>query len=130
MALYWLVDKEDGILIDVKYQLFGQSALIAAAEAAAEILVGKNYDQAKRISPELLDKQLQDKGGEPAFPKEALPYLHFVIRCIGKGSEQCTDLPLADTYTAPPMPASIGEVREGGYPGWQENAPQEKTGSY
>ena len=35
---FWLVDKEDGVIVDAKYQVFGQSALIGAAEAACDIL--------------------------------------------------------------------------------------------
>lgn len=118
--LYWLVDKEDGIIVDCKYQVFGQSALIGASEAACEILVGKNYDQARRISADLIDKQLRDKSEEPAFPKETYPHLNLVLGAIENASDQCTDLPLADSYVAPPVPMEIGEVLEGGYPGWKE----------
>ena len=59
IRLYWLVDKDDGIIIDAKFQVYGQSALIGAGEIACDLLVGKNYDQARRISADLLDKQAQ-----------------------------------------------------------------------
>ena len=117
--LYWLVDIDDGIIVDAKFQAYGPSALIGACEAACELLIGKNYDQAKRISAELLDKQLRDHPDDPAFPNESHPYLNFVLQAIENGSEQCTDLPLAISYLAPPAPLNIGEVLEGGYSGWQ-----------
>lgn len=120
VRFYWLVDKEDGIIVDVKFQAYGQSALIGAAEAASELLVGKNYDQAMRITAELIDKQLRDKEEEAAFPKETYPFLNLVLGAIENASEKCTDLPLAETYLAPPVPKDIGEVVEGGYPGWLE----------
>lgn len=121
VTLFWLVDRDDGIIIDAKFQLFGQSALIGAAESACELLVGKNYDQASRISAELIDKQLRDRSDTPAFPKETGPHLNLVIDAIGLASEQCTDLPLAAGYLAPPVPAgALGDVVEGGYPGFLE----------
>lgn len=120
VSLYWLVDKDDGIIVDSKFQVFGQSALIVAAEAACELLIGKNYDQAKRISAELIDRQLRDRAEESAFPKETYPHLNLVLSAIEQAAEQCTDIPFADTYVAPPVPSSIGEIVPGGYPGWKE----------
>ncbi len=120
VCLYWLVDKDDGIIVDARFQVYGQSALIGAAEAACELLVGKNYDQARRISADLIDKQLRDRSDTPAFPKETYPHLNLVLEAIDKAAEQCTDIPFADTYTAPPVPIDMGEVVPGGYPGWQE----------
>lgn len=120
VILYWLVDKDDGIIVDAKFQVYGQSALIGAAEAACDLLIGKNYDQAKRITADLIDKQLRDRSDTPAFPKETHPHLNLVLEAIDAAAEQCTDIPFADTYVSPPVPADIGEVVAGGYPGWSE----------
>lgn len=126
VRFFWLVDRDDGIIVDAKFQAYGQSALIGAAETACELLVGKNYDQAKRISTELIDKQVRDRAEEPAFPKETFPHLNLVLGAIEKGAEQCVDLPLAATYVAPPAPLDLGEIREDGYPGWQELSKEQK----
>lgn len=126
VCLYWLVDKDDGIIVDAKFQVFGQSALIGAAEAACDLLVGKNYDQAKRLTAELIDKQVRDRSEVPAFPKETYPHLNLILCAIENGSEQCADLPLPTTYVAPPVPKDIGEVLEGGYPGWKELSLKQK----
>lgn len=120
IILYWLVDKDDGIIVDAKYQVYGQSALIGASETACELLVGKNYDQAKRISTDLIDRQVRDRSDEPAFPSETYPHLNLVLGAIEECAEKCTDIPFADTYVAPPTPLDIGEVIPGGYPGWKE----------
>ncbi len=120
VRLYWLVDRDDGLIVDAKFQVYGQSALIGAAEAVCELLVGKNYDQAKRISADLIDSQLRDRVGHSAFPNETYPHLNLVLEAIEIAAEQCTDLPLPNTYVAPPMPTELGEVLEGGYPGWEE----------
>lgn len=126
VRLFWLVDRDDGIIVDARFQAYGQSALIGAAEIACELLVGKNYDQARRISADLVDKQVRDKADEPAFPKETFPHLNLVLGAIEKGAEQCEGLPLAATYVAPPAPVDFGEVREDGYPGWQELSKDQK----
>lgn len=126
VRLYWLVDKDDGIIVDAKFQAFGQSALLGAAEAACELLIGKNYDQAKRIGAALIDQQVRDKADIAAFPQETAPHLNLVLGAIESGSEQCVDIPLPKAYVAPPAPMEIGEVLEGGYPGWTELSLEQK----
>lgn len=120
VILYWLVDKDDGIIVDAKFQAYGQSVLIGAAEAACELLIGKNYEQARRISADLLDKHLRDRSDVPAFPKETYPHLNLILGAIDLAADQCTDIPFADTYVSTPIPADMGEVLPGGYPGWLE----------
>jgi len=128
VALYWLVDPDDGIIVDSRFQAYGQSALIGAAEVACELVIGKNYDQAKRISADLLDKQVRDRADDAAFPREASPHLNLVLGAIETAAGQCTDIPFAATYVRPPMPAELGDVVEGGYPGWQELTLKQKMG--
>lgn len=120
IILYWLVDKDDGIIVDAKFQVHGQSALIGGAEAACELLVGKNYEQARRITADLIDKHLRDRSDTPSFPKETYPHLNLILEAIDAAADQCTDIPFADTYVSAPVPADIGEVVAGGYPGWME----------
>ena len=120
IILYWLVDKDDGIIVDAKFQVYGQSVLIGAAEAACELLIGKNYDQARRISADLIDKQVRDRSDTPAFPKETYPHLNLILEAIDQAADQCTDIPFADTYVSAPVPREMGEVLPGGYPGWAE----------
>jgi len=116
ISLYWLVDPDDGVIVDSKFQVYGQSALIGAADAACEVLVGKNYEQARRLSAELVDREMRDKQDSPAFPWETAPHLNLVIGAIEEAADQCTDIPMAGTYEAPPAP-EITEAGDG-YPGW------------
>lgn len=128
VRLYWLVDKDEGVIVEARFQVYGQSALIGAAEAACEMVIGKNYDQARRISADLLDKHIRDKSDKPAFPPETYPHLNLVLSAIDNAAEQCTDLPLPTSYSAPPAPMEIGEVLEGGIPGWDEKPLKEQIG--
>ena len=119
ICFYWLVDPDDGIIVDARFQVYGQSALIGGAEIACEMVVGKNYDQAKRISAELIDKQVRERADSAAFPKETSPHLNLILEAIDQAADHCTAIPLAVNYVAPPAPIDIGEVLEGGYPGWE-----------
>lgn len=114
--LYLLVDETDGVIADAKFQIFGQSALIGAAEAACEMLIHKNYDQASRLTADLIDRHVRDKMDSPAFPEETFAYLNLVLDAILAIAEQCQDIPLAETYTSSPI-ESMNEKGDG-YPGW------------
>lgn len=116
VALYLLVDENDGVIADVKFQAYGPAALIGIAEGACEILIRKNYDQARRLTADLIDRQLRDKSDLSALPEEAYPYLNLLIDTIEKATEQCLDIPFAEAYVSTPLEAKR-EV-EGGYPGW------------
>ncbi|MFZ0565247.1 MAG: iron-sulfur cluster assembly scaffold protein [Chlamydiales bacterium] len=122
VKLYWLVDEADGMIVDAKFQIFGISALIAAAEAACTILVGKSYEQAKRVTAELIDRQLRDRPDEPAFSEETISCLNLVLDAIDDAAEKCTDIPLSQTYQSP-IPAY---EEKGGYPGWLELSYEKK----
>ncbi len=120
VALYWLVDTEDGIIVDAKFQVFGQSVLIGAAEVACELLVGKNYVQAQRMSADLIDKQVRDHHDSPSFPRETYPHLNLVLGVIEICAEQCQDLSIPDSYLTTPVPVDVGDIVPGGYPGWKD----------
>ncbi len=120
IRFYWLVDPDDGLIVDARFQAYGQSALMGAAEIACELLIGKNYDQARRISADLIDKQVRDKADIPAFPKETSPHLNVVLGAIDHAAEMCLQIPLAPSYVAPPAPIDFGDVIEGGIPGWDQ----------
>jgi len=118
VVLYWLVDPEDGMIVDAKFQTFGQSALIGAAECVCELVIHKYYDQAGRIGADLIDKHVRDKPNEPAFPIETAAHLNLVVDAIEKAAAQCTDIPLPEAYVSP-VPMGI-DTLEGGYPGWAD----------
>lgn len=116
VSLYLLVDESDGVIADAKFQAFGQSALIGAAEAACEILIRKNYDQARKLTADLIDRQARDKTDIPAFPEETFAHLNLVLDAIEEAAEQCVGLPLPEVYTATPIESHAEEGT--GYPGW------------
>lgn len=120
VKIHLLVDESDGVIADAKFLCMGPPSLLGAAEAASEFCMRKNYDQARRVSAELLDKQLRDKKDKEAFSKEAYGYLNFVLEAVEEAALQCVDIPLSESYVPTPVKQSewTGEARP--YPGWDD----------
>lgn len=123
VRLYWLVDVNDGIIADARFEAFGPPALIAAADLACEVIIRKNYEQARRVSAEILDRQGRDRSDKPAFPEEVGGLLNLVLFAIEETADQCTDIPFADTYISSPIDA----LPDGnGHPQWKELSVKQK----
>jgi NifU-like protein len=112
VILYLLVDPSDGVIADAKFQAFGSPHLIALADLTSELLLRKNYDQAKRISGDLIHKQL----GETSLPFAA--EINLIIDAIDAAASQCVDIPFADTYNYSPISSPELPPSGTGYPGW------------
>lgn len=117
IRFYWLVDPDDGVIVDVRFQAYGHSALIGAAEAASELLIGKNYDQARRLHSDAIDRSVRDKPDEEAFPKEAAPYLNLVVEALDETASRCDGIPLAAHYFSPEDAAPT--ISGSGHPDWE-----------
>lgn len=117
VCFFLLVDEEDGVIADVKFQAFGPPGLTGACESGCELLLRKNIMQARRISVSLLDKQMQDRNGKTAFPEEEGALLNLVLDAIDDATEKCMDIPVSDSYVAPPTFAQ-GQTLQ--YPNWHE----------
>ena len=118
--LFLLVDREDGGIVDARFQAYGHSALIGALEIACELMIGKNYEQARRISADLIEKHVRDSANVPAFPEETFSHINMAIDAIEVCYETCIGIPLAEGYVAPPITGHSIETVEGGYPGFSE----------
>jgi NifU-like protein len=118
MALYWLVDETDGVIADIRYQMIGPSALIGALEAACQLLLRKNYDQARRISADLIDREVRDKPNVEAFPVQFYGHLNLVLEAVEEAAQQCMDIPIDETELSSPLTPEM--MSGGGIEGWEE----------
>ncbi len=118
LCLYWLVDEADGIIADAKFQAFGSPALIAVGEITSELVLRKNYDQASRLTADLLDRHVRDRKDDAAFPKEAFTFLNLAISAIDKAAYQCLDIPFAVQYDTTPIEYEFGDNPDG-IAGWE-----------
>lgn len=114
VAFYLLVDKEDGVIMDAKFQAFGDAAFLAISDIAATYVIGKTYEQMRRTSKELLIHQLSDDKDKYKVPTEFENYLLVILDAFKQGASQCIEIPL-ELHT----PLSHEEKKEGeSYPGW------------
>ncbi len=118
ITLYWLVDEEDGVIADVKFEVFGSTLLTVTLEAASALTLRKNYDQASRISAGLLEGYLSP------FPKEGAPYLNATLSAIDNAVKQCQHIPFGSEYEVTPI--AFEEKEEVTLPHWQELSLQDK----
>jgi NifU-like protein len=118
LRLYWLIDEVDGIIADAKFQVYGQTALIGAAEAICELVIRKNYDQARRMNADFIDQHLRDKKDKEAFPEETYAHLNLALQAIDEASDCCMDIPLADSYVPPPVARIDANGEHSAYPNW------------
>ena len=127
LCLYWLVDEADGIIADAKFQAFGPPALIAVGEIASELVLRKNYDQASRITADLLDSFVRDRSDVAAFPKETASFPNQAISAIDNAVHQCIDIPFAATdFDITPIEWDPGE-NPNGMPGWENFTHSQKV---
>lgn len=119
-----VVDETDGIIADAKFQAFGETALIGAADAACEVLLRKTYEQARRLSGDLIDRKLRDFTNIAAFPQSVSSLVNLVLAAIEEAGDKCSDIPLKDPSVAPPVPSDSSP--ETGDPNWHLLSPEEK----
>lgn len=123
LIFYWLVDPEDGAIVDCKYQLFGDAIFIAIAEVTSAFLIGKHYIQANNITAELIDKRLLDKKEKELVMEGHLFHLNLAIDAIEAAVEECKALPLPTNYVTPIVAEGVKSQQ---YPGWLELSKHEQ----
>lgn len=114
LKMTFLIDPTDGMVVDARFYAYGPAVLIGLAEAAAELTIGKYWDQVARMSADLIESSLHDKPGQPATSAASL--LNVVVDVLDAAMQQCRDIPLPPDYVSP-LPHDI-EVTEGGWHGF------------
>ncbi|AAP98819.1 NifU-like protein [Chlamydia pneumoniae TW-183] len=96
VTFYWLVDKKNGVILDAKFQYFGHPYLIPLAEAVCNLVCGKSYGEAYKMTLDDIDKSLRVHAHQPALPEDSISLYHFVIDALDTAVEQCLEIPLED----------------------------------
>lgn len=123
VCFYLLVDETDGVIADAKFQAYGHTALIGAADTLCQLAIGKTYTQAARFSFDLLEQELKDRQKAEPFPNETVPYVHLALSALSAACDECMDIPVSDEFVSPLPPTDFtGE----GYPGFEGLSFKEK----
>jgi len=109
-----LVDKEDGVVADAKFQAYGDSALIGAADTLCELVLRKNHLQAAQISAADIEKKVG------AFPGHCQGHLNLVMTALYDALEKCRHLTVQTPLTAE-LPTS-----DGPHPDWENLGREQK----
>ena len=126
LEIYIVVDEEDGVIADFKYQCFGPVILIAALETLFELCIRKNYLQASRITYELIDRHLREDFEKVSIPIECFTYVNFCVAALHQLLDQCDDIPIPESEVPPNSPIDIEASLSIGYPNFLELSQQEK----
>lgn len=103
IRLHWLVDLDDGVITDVRYQCFGPTVLIASLETVAEMILSKAYDRVQGLSFEEIEKKLRDKPEVPALPIESEVFVNLILEALDIAAASASDIPI--THPASPAPS-------------------------
>lgn len=123
LTLFLLVDEEDGVIADAKFQVFGPPILMGAVDIACGLLVRKNTMQVSRFSADLIEKEMQDKNDTVSFPEATSSFLNLILEAIDKAIEKCMDIPVEELYLAPP---EMGKEERQEYPNWNALSDEQK----
>ena len=72
VRLYWLVKPESDKIINARFKSFGCGTAIASSDMMAELTIGKDVDEAMKITNLDVEKALRDEPNTPAFPPQKM----------------------------------------------------------
>lgn len=115
ISLSLLVDCDDGIIADASIAIYGGHQITQAGEKLIQMILRKNYDQARRISADLLEKRCG------SYPQDRLGELNLLIEALDQAALQCMDIPI---QVASPVAHDL--EGSGDYPNWEALSQKER----
>jgi NifU-like protein len=106
VLLYWLINEANGTIVDAKFQAFGPTELLEAAEKVCAGALNKNYDQATQIK---IDNDL-------------------ILNAIKTAALQCQDITLDKTYVGNFLSRPSKDQEESVLPDWSALSFSQKMG--
>ncbi len=125
VKISFLVDLEDGLVADAKFQAFGEGCLIGICDTICDLSVRKSHMQVRRISASLIDHHVRDFSDKAAFPAHADTLFNQVLDVVDSAMDSCQDIPILDPALAsPPVDLEAGAASP--YPGFELLSSAEK----
>lgn len=121
LVLFCLVDPTQGVIIDATFQAFGSPIMVGLADVACDRILGKNYDQVRRIDLAWLELQIRDHPQTSTMPLDG-SHAQCVVEALQEVADQCSALPLPNRYVVSPVPSLEGD----GIPNWKELTQEQK----
>lgn len=126
VKLYFIIDRSDGVVAEVKFQALGSSPLIGAAECACALALRKTWRQVSRITGDLIDRKARDFPTIPSFPNDALWAINLVLEAVDHTIFQCNQIEFSRDPSLLPPPTPIDEKQDGQKVAWEILSHREK----
>lgn len=72
VQIFWLIDKQTGVIKDARFLSFGCGTAIASSDMMAGLTIGKTVDEAAKITNIDVEKALRDNPNIPAVPGQKM----------------------------------------------------------
>jgi len=72
VRMYWLVDPESDTILASRFKSFGCGTAIASCDVMCDMCVGKNVDEAMKITNIDVERELRDSDDVPAVPAQKM----------------------------------------------------------
>lgn len=100
--LFILVDKADGIIADIRFQIFAKSSFYLVLEALCELVLLKSYVQAQKVSAALIESKLKKDLKKP-LPKGCDEAINLSLFALDEALRGCTDIAVEDQQLMTPL---------------------------
>lgn len=101
-TIYILVDKSDGIIADVRFQLFAKSPYYLVLEAVCDLIMLKSYPQASKVSAALIESKLK-KDLKLPLPKGFDQAINLTLFALDEALRQCLEIPVDEKELVTPL---------------------------
>lgn len=106
IALHLLVDKQDGVIADVRFQVFGSCLYYIVLVALSELCLLKSYPKAAKISSQLLESKLK-KETSGFVSKDLDAAINMALFALDDAIAQCQDIPIDEAELVTPIEGSV-----------------------
>lgn len=100
--LFILVDKSDGIIADVRFQVFAKSSFYIVLEALCELILMKSYPQAHKVSAALIESKLK-KDLKKSLPKGFDEAINLSLFALDEALKTCSDIAVDEKELITPL---------------------------
>lgn len=105
---YWLIDPENGFIVDAKFQAFGSPILIGVGNFLCENMIGKSYAEGKKLDFNTIKSYL-NISEEILKTTQVRPYLNLCLDALDDIIVQCSDLPCDNSFLSSSLNSHIPE---------------------
>lgn len=91
--LYWLVALPERVIRDARFLAFGSRASHPLLDCLCESVIGRELDDACRLTPAQIESLLRDDPVTPAVPEEDLAFLSELLQAAQEEGPRLTILP-------------------------------------